>query len=128
MPFVKISIPAGEKPDFMGTIGSAVHDAMCSTIGIPKDNRFQVLTEHAPDELLYDRSYLNVDRSNKCIFVEITLKRGRTPAQKKALYAAIAEKLGARLGWRKEDVMVILTENDLIDWSFGNGEAQVADQ
>lgn len=75
---------------------------------------------------MYDQNYLGVDRSDKCIFVQITMKHGRTLDQKKALYAAIAENLHTSVAWRKQDVMIILNENDLIDWSFGNGEAQIA--
>ena len=128
MPFVRISIPAGEDPDFKSAVGASIHDAMCSTISIPEDDRFQLLSEYAPGELVFDRGYLGVDRSGKCIFVEITMKSGRTSDQKKALYAEIAKNLDARFGWRRQDVMVILTENERIDWSFGNGEAQIADQ
>jgi len=56
--------------------------------------------------------------------VQITLRAGRSIDQKKALYRAVAENLHVRLGIRKQDVMIVLTENELIDWSFGNGEAQ----
>lgn len=126
MPFVRISVPAGEDVSFKQTVGQAIHDAMFATISIPEDDRFQVLSEHGAGELMYDDGYLGVDRSNKCIFIQITMKNGRTNEQKKALYSAIAENLHARIAWRKQDVMVILNENDLIDWSFGNGEAQIS--
>lgn len=126
MPFVRIAIPAGETVSFKQNVGQAIHDAMFKTINIPEDDKFQVLSEHGAGELMYDNNYLGVDRSEKCIFVQITMKHGRTPNQKKALYVAIAENLHTSVAWRKQDVMIILNENDLIDWSFGNGEAQIA--
>lgn len=127
MPFVRISIPAGNGAHFKKKVGDAVHDAMVATINVPADDRFQVITEHTPDELLFDRGYLGVDRSDNCVFIHFTMKGGRTPEQKRALYATIAENLQDRARLRKQDVMVILSENELIDWSFGNGEAQIAD-
>ncbi|MBB4264490.1 tautomerase family protein [Roseospira visakhapatnamensis] len=126
MPFLRISVPVGKGPDHKGAVGDAVHDAMVDSLGVSADDRFQVISEHGRDELLFDRGYLGVDRSDHCIFIAVTMKRGRTPAQKTAFYAAIAANLEARLGLRRQDVMVVLTENDPIDWSFGNGEAQLA--
>ncbi len=126
MPFLRISVPAGKGAEFKKTVGDAVHDAMVASIHVPADDRFQVLSEHRPEELLYDRGYLGVDRSDACVFIHVTMKRGRTPDQKKAFYAAIARNLHDRAGLRKQDVMVILSENEVIDWSFGNGEAQLA--
>lgn len=126
MPFLRIAIPAGKGSAFKKAVGDAVHDAMVATINIPPDDRFQVFSEHGPDDLLYDRTYLGVDRSDQGIFIHFTLKSGRTAEQKKALYATIAENLLQRAGVRKQDVMIMLSENELIDWSFGNGEAQIA--
>jgi hypothetical protein len=34
--------------------------------------------------------------------------------------------VNAATGTRREDVMVVLSENDAIDWSFGGGIAQYA--
>lgn len=127
MPFLRIAVPAGKDGAYKRAVGDAVHEAMVSSLGVPADDRFQVISEHGPDELLFDRGYLGVDRSDACVFVHFTMKSGRTAAQKKALYATIAANLNARIGLRKQDVMVILSENQTIDWSFGAGEAQLAD-
>jgi phenylpyruvate tautomerase PptA (4-oxalocrotonate tautomerase family) len=59
------------------------------------------------------------------VLVRITLRWGRTPAQKRTLYATIAARAAAA-GMRPEDVMVVLVENALIDWTFGAGVAQIA--
>ena len=37
-----------------------------------------------------------------------------------------AENVSAATGTRVEDVMVVLSENDAVDWSFGGGIAQYA--
>jgi hypothetical protein len=43
---------------------------------------------------------------------------------KKALYRDIVASLGRDPGLRPHDMLIVLVENDLVDWSFGNGEAQ----
>jgi phenylpyruvate tautomerase PptA (4-oxalocrotonate tautomerase family) len=45
---------------------------------------------------------------------------------KRAFYKAIADGLHARLGLRREDVLIALVEVKKENWSFGNGEAQYA--
>lgn len=126
MPLVRISIPQGTPPDVRKAIGECVHDAMVETINVPPADRFQIITEHTPDALVVDPNYLDIARSPAAIIVQITLRSGRTPMAKRALYRAVVRLLHERTGHRPEDVMICLVENELIDWSFGNGEAQLA--
>jgi hypothetical protein len=44
--------------------------------------------------------------------------------QKQALYREIAERMSATGLVRPEDLLIVLHENDMADWSFGNGVAQ----
>ncbi|MEV5896555.1 tautomerase family protein [Nonomuraea fuscirosea] len=128
MPFVRIdALRAG--PDRLDALGRAVHDALAETIGIPYDDRFQVLTSHdgTNSTLRYD-GFPGIRRDDDLVYVAITLRSGRTPAQKKALYRRIAELAHEYAGTEPRDVFVTLTENESIDWSFGDGIAQyVAD-
>jgi 4-oxalocrotonate tautomerase len=126
MPLVRISIKQGKPPAYRAALGDAVHRAMVETIGVPAKDRFQVITEHPADALVYDASYLDVARSDDVVFVQITLNAGRTVEMKKALYARIADLLAASPGVRREDVLVSLVEVPKENWSFGNGIAQYA--
>ena len=56
--------------------------------------------------------------------VRISHRAGVTDAYQQALYRRIVENLARDPGLRPQDVMICLVENDLADWSFGNGEAQ----
>jgi hypothetical protein len=60
------------------------------------------------------------------VFIQVTLRGGRTLDQKKAFYKAIADGLNERIGLRREDVFINLVENTKDDWSFGNGLATYA--
>ncbi|MEA2718685.1 MAG: hypothetical protein QOJ39_549 [Candidatus Eremiobacteraeota bacterium] len=103
-------------------LGSAVHDALVAAVGIPVDDRFQVLTAATHETLTADPSYLGQHRKLPVI-VEITLSAGRTNDQKRDLYARIASGAEAA-GIRPDDIMIVLHENQRVDWSFGSGIAQ----
>ena len=94
---------------------------MC--FGPPRD---EAQVRHAFSLSYNSGSYLGIDRSDDVVFIQITLNHGRSTEQKKALYAKIAERLGANPGVRAEDLVISLNEIHAQDWSLGNGEAQYA--
>jgi len=126
MPLVRIALRKGTTPDFRRKLSDAVHRAMVETIKVPELDKFQVVTEHDAEGLVYDPSYLGVARTDGVVFIQITLNAGRTLEVKKALYARIAELLREAPGVRPEDVLISLVEVTKENWSFGNGIAQYA--
>ena len=126
MPLVRIDLLEGRSAEERAAIGAAVHEAMTETIEVPADDVFQVITEHPAGGIRFDPHYLGVERDEGIVFVHMTMRRGRSDAQKCALYARIAALLEERAGVRPGNVLIVLAENELIDWSFGNGEAQIA--
>ena len=126
MPLVRIDLRQGKTPEYRAKIGDAVYRAMLETINLPQHDRFQVIADHPADGLVYDSSYLGINRTDDIVFIQITLNAGRTLEQKKALYARIAELLAKEPGIRPEDVLINLVECAKEDWSFGNGIASYA--
>ena len=124
MPLVRVSMKIGRTPEQKALIGGAIYDAMHETLNVPENDRFQILTEHSGDSLIYDPQYLNIQRTDDVLFIHIFLRKGRATEMKQAFYRRTAELLHQRTGIRLEDVLIILSENDLADWSFGNGIAQ----
>ncbi|MFB7656790.1 MULTISPECIES: tautomerase family protein [unclassified Streptomyces] len=124
MPFVRIDAH-GTDADRLDALGRAVHEALVETLGIPHDDRFQVLTGHdgTRGALRYD-DYLGVHRDEGIVFVAITLRAGRTSERKQALYRRIAELAETYAGTEPRNVFVTLTENTSADWSLGHGIAQ----
>jgi len=100
---------------------------MIEAIAIPPDDRFQVITEYLPEALIYDPQYLGVHRSDRVVFVQITMSFGRKPQQKRKLYKRMAEILAQAPGLPPEDLLINLVETSWENWSFGNGEAQYMD-
>lgn len=121
MPFTRIAIPAGTSPRHKAAVARGVHEAMVAAIGIPDDDFFQLLAEYQPDDFLFDHAFLGVQRSDRLVVVQITLRRGRSDAMKRDLYARIVAHLGRAAGIRPQDVFIYLSENDFSDWSVGNG-------
>lgn len=127
MPLVRIDLFQGTSPEYRKAIADGVHQAMIESIAIPPDDRFQVITEHAPGSLIYDPQYLGVLRSDKVVFVQITMSTGRKPQQKRKLFKRMAELLAASPGLRPQDLLINLVEVSWENWSFGNGEAHYMD-
>jgi len=100
---------------------------MIEALAIPPDDRFQVITEHLPEALIYDPQYLGVHRSDRVVFVQITMSFGRKPQQKRKLYKRMAEILAQAPGLPPADLLINLVETSWENWSFGNGEAQYMD-
>jgi 4-oxalocrotonate tautomerase len=123
MPLVRIDLIQGKSADYRRTIGDVVYDAMLKVINVPEHDRFQVITQHHPDNFIFDPTYLGIQRTHDCIFIQITLSEGRTVEQKQAFYKAIVDGLNERLGLRREDVVIVLVDVKKENWSFGNGLA-----
>ncbi|MEU5430106.1 tautomerase family protein [Streptomyces olivoreticuli] len=126
MPLVRIEALRADSHR-LDALGRAVHDALTETIGFPADDRFQILTSHdgTTGTLRFD-DYLGVHRDDGIVFVAITMRSGRAPEQKQALYRRIAELAQEYAGTEPRNMFVTLTENESIDWSLGNGVAQYA--
>jgi 4-oxalocrotonate tautomerase len=126
MPPVRIDLHQGHAEKELAAIGDAVHTAMVETIAVPADDRFQVITEHPPGRLIYDRHYLDIKRDDGIVLIQITLARGRPVEKKEALYRRIAEGLQEQAGVTPGNVFVSLVEVGREDWSFGEGIAHYA--
>jgi 4-oxalocrotonate tautomerase len=126
MPLVRIDLVQGKSPAYRETIGEVVYEAMLGTLNVPKNDRFQLIAEYPAENFVVDPTYLGIQRTKDCVFIQVTLNQGRTVEQKQGFYKAVADGLHRRLEIRREDVLISLVEVSKENWSFGNGEAQYA--
>lgn len=124
MPLVRIDLAKEKTPEHRKRIGDIVYNAMRETIGVPTDDKFQIITEHPLEELNFPASYLGITYSHDIILIQMTISLGRTVEMKQALYKRIADDLHAQLKIRREDVFINVVEVVKENWSFGNGVAQ----
>jgi phenylpyruvate tautomerase PptA (4-oxalocrotonate tautomerase family) len=108
MPLVRIDVLESRTPEELASIADGVHRALVEAIGIPPQDRFQVLRRHPESGLVFDRHYLGIARTDGVV------------------YQSIVRNLAEKPGVRTEDVFVNLVEVVKENWSFGNGIAQYA--
>ncbi|RYY12805.1 MAG: tautomerase family protein [Alphaproteobacteria bacterium] len=123
MPLVRISLLKGRSPTELRAIADGVHAALMETYTVPAEDRFQVIEQRDPNEIIFSRNYLGIQRTERIVLIHIVASDTRDIAAKQALYAAITDKLAADPGLRREDVQVVISGNGRPDWSFGNGLA-----
>ena len=125
MPLARIDLRKGKDAAYRRAIGRVLYEAMVS-VGVPENDRFQLITEHDADNFLFDPTYLGIARTDDLVIIQVTWNEGRTVEQKKAFYKAVADGLATSPGIRPQDVLVNLIEVKAENWSFGNGIATYA--
>ena len=127
MPLVRIDIGNAATPELAQVISEVVYAAMIEIAKVPQHDKFQIITRHAAEQLIYpSEGYLGIDYTPGIIFIQVFWVAGRSTDVKKAFYRKIADDLHARAGVRKQDVFINLIDSAREDWSFGNGEMQYA--
>lgn len=127
MPLVRIDIARSASPQVARAIGDVVYDDMTSVANVPANDRFQIVTRHDDDELVYPPDgYLGVNYSPGIVFIQVTSNSGRSIEVKKAFYRAVASGIAHKAGIRIQDVWISLVDVARQDWSFGNGEMRYA--
>ena len=124
MPLIRISLRTGKPDDYRQAIAENIYESLRETFNVPENDFFAIVTEHLPEDFIYDRHYFNIERSDEFVLIQLTVSNTRAVEQKKALYRGIVERLAGKLGLRPQDVFINLVEVAIANWSFGNGEAQ----
>lgn len=125
MPLVRIDAPHAT-PERLTALGDAIHNALVSAFAVPADDHFQIQRGSSHDRVIYDQRYLGVNRDDDLAIVQIFLRSGRDEQQKRAFYRAAADNASVA-GIDARNLLIVLTENTLADWSFGNGVAHYLD-
>jgi 4-oxalocrotonate tautomerase len=128
VPLVCIDLLEGRTEHELEAIADAVHQAMTDTLAVPARDRFQIITEHRPATLRFDRDYLDIARTSGYVLIRLTMLEGRSAEVKRAFQERVCELLGERAGVEPGDVMVVMVENQLVDWSFGLGQANLLER
>ena len=123
---VRIDLAQGTAADYRATVADTVYRALVDVAGAPENDRFLVISEHPPGNLLIAPHYF-VDHSDEAMIIQIFLNQGRSLEVKKALYEAVANGLHENVGLRPEDVVIALVDVPKENWSYGLGQAQYAE-
>ena len=58
MPLARIDMIKGQSRTYRQTVGDVVYQAMVDLLKAPKDDRFQIITEHDEDNFIFDPHFL----------------------------------------------------------------------
>ena len=119
MPLINISIPKGKSQEYVIAVADSINSAVLSTFeGFPADDRYQIIHEHESYELEYQK------RTGDRVMLHLIMRSGQKPESKKAFYKRVVENLKRSPGIDPANVLITITENHDIDWSFRDGLAQ----
>ncbi|MBP8091911.1 MAG: tautomerase family protein, partial [Giesbergeria sp.] len=112
MPFIRTSVHKDTPAEQRKAIVDGIHQALVDGIGMPADELFNLVTDYDAQQFFFSRAFNGYARSDKVVVVEITMRRGRSDAMKRALYANIAANLEKDAGVAPNDVFIFTHEND----------------
>ena len=121
-PLVKIEIKKGKSIDYKKALLDGVHEALVEAIKIPDHDRFQRIYELEDDNFEYPKT-----KSNNVTLIEIVMFAGRSKQAKKALIQKINKKLSLNPGIDVDDIIIILIEPPLENWSIRGKPADEID-
>ena len=123
MPLVRIDVVRGRDTKQLRAVLDAIHDAMVAALDVPATDRYQILTQHDPGDILALDTGLGYARTDDIVIVQF-ISRQRSQDAKADLYRRLAQTLNERCSVTPTDLIVTVTENGPADWSFGDGSAQ----
>ncbi|MBB5059295.1 phenylpyruvate tautomerase PptA (4-oxalocrotonate tautomerase family) [Granulicella aggregans] len=125
MPFARIDLLKGKTAEYRATLADIVYKGIVDVLKAPDGDRFIVINEQTPDNLIYDLKFLGWDRSTDFLLIQVTSTVGNNKESKLAFFRFIADELKSKLSVRPDDIMINMVFVDRSDWSFGNGEPWV---
>lgn len=127
MPLVRIDLSKELPAEAVHAISDAVYDAMITVANVPQHDKFQIISRHDRDGLVYPaEGYLGETYTSKIVMIQVTWNAGRSIDVKKAFYQAVVDTIHSKTGLRKEDVFISLVSVEREDWSFGSGRMHYA--
>jgi phenylpyruvate tautomerase PptA (4-oxalocrotonate tautomerase family) len=117
VPLVNISILKGKSPEYIKAVADGINSAVIETMGFPLDDRYQII--HQLDSECLELQGRTGDR----VMMHLVMRAGRSNKSKQAFYKKVTENLASNPGIPPANVLITITENHDIDWSFANGVA-----
>lgn len=118
MPLISISILSGKSPEYIKAVGDGINSAVIETMGFLLDDRYQIIYQLDSEQLQLQ------DRDGDRVMMHLVMRAGRSNESKQAFYKKVVENLAANPGIPPANVLITISENHDINWSFRDGLAQ----
>ena len=122
MPLQRFDLVTGRTSSELKALLDATQRAVVAAFHVPPSDRYQVVHQHAQDELVVEDTGLGISRTEKIVLLSLT-SRPREESAKIDFYQRLCKELEI-CGVRPDDVVVSISSNGDADWSFGQGRAQ----
>ena len=123
MPLIRVDTFRNYSDEQLKTALDIIHQAAVNCFQIPDRDRYQIITQHAPNEMVLLDTNLGFTRSKDAIVIQV-FSRKRSKEAKLNFYRQVATELTQALQIKGSEILISLVENGDADWSFGWGEAQ----
>lgn len=123
MPLIRLDVIKGRSKEELKKLLDTVYQVASEEFHLREHDRFQIVTQHDPSEMIIEDVGLGFKRTDKFVMISIT-SSPRKESDKEHFYARLAKDLQEKCGIDPQDIMVNFTFNTPSDWSFGEGEAQ----
>ena len=123
MPLMRIDMPKGRERAEIRKIMDIGYEVAKDTLKIPEGDRYQIVTLHDENEMIFEDTGLGFKRSKNIICFSLT-SRPRTKQQKLDFYKLLVDRLHNELNIEPCDIMINFIINGDDDWSFAFGKAQ----
>ncbi|HEX3788285.1 MAG TPA: tautomerase family protein [Pseudonocardiaceae bacterium] len=123
MPFVNIALARGKSHEYLDGVSNAVHQALVAELGMQPGDRFQLIHQHDPDEMIFNRDFRGGPRSDDFIVFTITDGLDRGEPAKRRFYKTLVRLLGDGPGVQPADVFVMMQVTPAVNFSFADGVA-----
>jgi len=123
MPLLMFDVLEGRSETETQTMLDAAHRAVLTAFKVPARDRYQIVHENKPYQMVIQDTGLRIERTEKIVVLRV-FTSPRSPAQKALFLTELCRELHEHCGILPSDVMVSFINNDRSDWSFGNGVAQ----
>ena len=117
MPLVQVDLPRALYDQKADAISTELQAAFVEAAGVPPDDKFQIFRPREANEIRFDQHYNKVDRRDLMI-IQVLMVHHYPVDQKRALYRNMVDRL-VKIGIRKDDILIAVTENGYEDWFAG---------
>ena len=118
MPLVNISILKGKSPEYIKSIADGVNTAVIECFNFPFDDRYQIIHKHESHCLEMQ------DRVHDRVMMHVIIRKGHSDKAKQSFYKRVSDNLLRAPGIDPSNILITMTENHDVDWSFRDGLAQ----
>lgn len=72
MPFARIDLNKGKTPEYRATLADIVYQGIVGVLKAPDGDRFIVVNEHEPENLIYHPNFLGFARTPDFVLIQVT--------------------------------------------------------